>query len=140
MHTSQKLHAVKGLSEAKAEKMVEAARKVTNVGDWQTGTDCMARVRRTLRLTVRAPKCNRVLLASWPLMSDFLHATRTRNIHAYLVCILASPCAQRQREIVRITCGASAVDQLLGGGFAETKCITEQYGEFRWARCGALAK
>lgn len=40
----QKLHAVKGLSEAKAEKMVEAARKVTNVGDWQTGTDCMLRV------------------------------------------------------------------------------------------------
>lgn len=38
---------------------------------------------------------------------------------------------QRQREIVRITCGASAVDQLLGGGFAETKCITEMYGEFR---------
>ena len=38
---------------------------------------------------------------------------------------------QRQREIVRITCGSSAVDQLLGGGLAETKCITEMYGEFR---------
>jgi hypothetical protein len=44
----QKLHAVKGLSEAKAEKMIEAARKVTNVGDWQTGTDCMLRVRAPL--------------------------------------------------------------------------------------------
>ena len=41
----QKLHAVKGLSEAKAEKLLEAARKVTSVGDWQTGTDCMLRVR-----------------------------------------------------------------------------------------------
>lgn len=41
----QKLYAVKGLSEAKAEKMVEAARKVTSVGNWQTGTDCMMRVR-----------------------------------------------------------------------------------------------
>ncbi|GBF98329.1 meiotic recombination [Raphidocelis subcapitata] len=75
-----KLYAVKGLSEAKAEKMIEAARKITSVGSWQSGTDCMLR---------------------------------------------------RQREIVRITCGSSAVDQLLGGGLAETKCITEMYGEFR---------
>jgi RecA/RadA recombinase len=38
---------------------------------------------------------------------------------------------------VRITCGAAAVDALLGGGLAETKCITEMYGEFRCAGfCG----
>jgi hypothetical protein len=42
---------------------------------------------------------------------------------------------QRQREVVRITCGSPAVDQLLGGGLAETKCITEMYGEFR---CGGV--
>lgn len=38
---------------------------------------------------------------------------------------------QRQREIVRISTGATALDTLLGGGM-ETKCITELYGEFRW--------
>jgi len=37
---------------------------------------------------------------------------------------------QRQREIVRISTGATALDTLLGGGM-ETKCITELYGEFR---------
>jgi hypothetical protein len=42
-----------------------------------------------------------------------------------------APRPQRQREVVRITCGSSAVDALLGGGLAETKCITEMYGEFR---------
>lgn len=44
---------------------------------------------------------------------------------------LACPCLQRQREIVRISTGATALDTLLGGGM-ETKCITELYGEFRW--------
>lgn len=49
-HAPQKLYAVKGLSEAKAEKMMEAARKVTSVGGWQTGTDCMLRVSRQPRM------------------------------------------------------------------------------------------
>lgn len=40
----QKLQAVKGLSEAKAEKMVEAARKVTDTGNWMTGSDAMLKV------------------------------------------------------------------------------------------------
>jgi hypothetical protein len=42
--TAQRLHAVKGLSEAKAEKMLEAARKVTSCGEWSTGTDVMIKV------------------------------------------------------------------------------------------------
>ena len=42
----------------------------------------------------------------------------------------ANDAKQRQREIVRISTGAAAVDELLGGGF-ETKAITEIYGEFR---------
>lgn len=40
--------------------------------------------------------------------------------------------AQRERDIVRITTGARALDELLGGG-VETKSITECYGEFRCA-------
>lgn len=41
----QRLHAVKGLSEAKADKMVEAAKKLTNVGSWITGMEAMQKVR-----------------------------------------------------------------------------------------------
>lgn len=37
---------------------------------------------------------------------------------------------QRQREIARISTGASALDTLLDGGF-ETKAITEIHGEYR---------
>jgi hypothetical protein len=41
----QRLHAVKGLSEAKVDKMVEAAKKLTNVGSWITGMEAMQKVR-----------------------------------------------------------------------------------------------
>ena len=37
---------------------------------------------------------------------------------------------QRQKEIVKISVGAQAVNELLGGGI-ESRCITEIYGEFR---------
>ena len=37
---------------------------------------------------------------------------------------------QRQKEIVKISVGAQAVNKLLGGGI-ESRCITEIYGEFR---------
>lgn len=40
----QRLHAVKGLSEAKVDKMVEAAKKLTNVGSWITGMEAMQKV------------------------------------------------------------------------------------------------
>lgn len=39
-------------------------------------------------------------------------------------------CVQRQKEIVKISVGAQAVNELLGGGI-ESRCITEIYGEFR---------
>eukprot|EP00879_Flechtneria_rotunda_P003475 GHRR01003704.1.p1 GENE.GHRR01003704.1~~GHRR01003704.1.p1 ORF type:complete len:271 (+),score=125.52 GHRR01003704.1:1269-2081(+) len=79
MNPRKRLHAVKGLSEAKADKMVEAAKKLSNAGSWITGNEAMQK---------------------------------------------------RQREIVKVTTGATALDTLLGGGM-ETKCITELYGEFR---------
>ncbi len=37
---------------------------------------------------------------------------------------------QREREVVKISMGAEAINTLLGGG-VETKSITEFYGEFR---------
>lgn len=42
----QRLHAVKGLSEAKADKMVEAAKKLTTAGSWITGAEAMQKVGR----------------------------------------------------------------------------------------------
>ena len=37
---------------------------------------------------------------------------------------------QRSKEVVKISLGAQAINELLGGGL-ESKCITEIYGEFR---------
>ena len=39
---------------------------------------------------------------------------------------------QRTKDIAKISLGAEAVNELLGGGL-ETKCITEMFGEFRYA-------
>jgi hypothetical protein len=43
----QRLHAVKGLSEAKADKMVEAAKKLTTAGSWISGAEAMQKVSAT---------------------------------------------------------------------------------------------
>jgi hypothetical protein len=40
----QRLHAVKGLSEAKADKMLEAAKKLTTAGSWISGAEAMQKV------------------------------------------------------------------------------------------------
>ncbi|KXZ53172.1 hypothetical protein GPECTOR_7g1064 [Gonium pectorale] len=72
---------IKGLSEAKVDKMVELARKLVPAAGWRTGTEAA---------------------------------------HA------------RAKEIIKIKTGATAVDELLGGGF-ETKSLTEMFGEWR---CG----
>ena len=45
------------------------------------------------------------------------------------------PTAQRNKEVVKISSGSEAVNELLGGGF-ETRAITEMYGEYR---CDAVA-
>ena len=39
---------------------------------------------------------------------------------------------QRSKEITKISFGATALNELLGGGL-ETKCITEMFGEYRQA-------
>jgi meiotic recombination protein DMC1 len=75
----QKLYAVKGLSENKADKMIEAARKLTKTGAWQSASDSLQ---------------------------------------------------ERQRSVLKIHTGCTAVNELLGGG-VETKAITELYGEHR---------
>lgn len=37
----------------------------------------------------------------------------------------------QRKQVVRITTGSKALDDLLGGGI-ETMSITEAFGEFRW--------
>lgn len=132
----QRLHAVKGLSEAKADKLVEAAKKLTNVGSWITGMEAMQKVR---HLHAPCPQCCAHQCPLRVLGRAFLgvqhHAApRMCKCADLAVCMPACPsCLQRQREIVRISTGATALDTLLGGGM-ETKCITELYGEFRWVQ------
>ncbi|GIL69835.1 hypothetical protein Vretimale_10120 [Volvox reticuliferus] len=72
---------IKGLSEAKVDKMVELARRLVPAAGWRTGTEALQ---------------------------------------------------ARAREVIKIKTGATAVDELLGGGF-ETKSLTEMFGEWR---CG----
>lgn len=47
-----------------------------------------------------------------------------------MVSSLITVFMQRRKEIVHISLGAKALNELLGGGL-ETKCITEIYGEYR---------
>jgi Rad51 len=46
---------------------------------------------------------------------------------SYIPCIWL----QRQRDVVKISTGAEAVNELLGGG-VETRAITEIFGEYRY--------
>ena len=71
------LYAVKGLSEAKVDKMVDAASKMVNCG-FITGMEAL----------------------------------------------------ERRKQIIKITVGSKAVDEILGGGI-ETQSITEVFGEYR---------
>ncbi|KAL1206739.1 Meiotic recombination-like protein [Cardamine amara subsp. amara] len=77
MHTKKNLTGIKGLSEAKVDKICEAAEKVVNFG-YMTGSDALL----------------------------------------------------KRKQVVRITTGCQALDDLLGGGI-ETSAITEAFGEFR---------
>ncbi|KAK4478129.1 hypothetical protein RD792_017408 [Penstemon davidsonii] len=77
MHTKKSLTGIKGLSEAKVEKICEAVEKIVNFG-YITGSDALL----------------------------------------------------KRKEVVRITTGSQALDELLGGGI-ETRAITESFGEFR---------
>ncbi|KAJ1697108.1 hypothetical protein LUZ63_005620 [Rhynchospora breviuscula] len=77
MHTKKSLTGIKGLSEAKVDKICEAADKIVSMG-YVTGSDLL----------------------------------------------------QKRKQIVKITTGSQALDELLGGGI-ETAALTEAFGEFR---------
>uniref|UniRef100_A0A1J3DGV1 Meiotic recombination protein DMC1 homolog n=1 Tax=Noccaea caerulescens TaxID=107243 RepID=A0A1J3DGV1_NOCCA len=77
MRTKKNLTGIKGLSEAKVDKICEAAEKIVNYG-YMTGSDALL----------------------------------------------------KRKQVVKITTGCQAIDDLLGGGI-ETSAITEAFGEFR---------
>ncbi|KAG9401399.1 recombinase rad51 [Aphanomyces cochlioides] len=77
MATKKQLIAIKGITEAKADKMLKAAREMVNVG-FTTAADVM----------------------------------------------------QSRKDLITLTTGSTALDELLRGGF-ETGSITELFGEFR---------
>ncbi|KAK9829745.1 hypothetical protein WJX72_007642 [[Myrmecia] bisecta] len=79
MNTKKKLTEIKGLSEAKIDKMVEAAKKLCPTMGWQSAKEVEM---------------------------------------------------QRNKDIVKISTGAQAVNELLGGGI-ESRAITEIFGEYR---------
>ena len=53
-------------------------------------------------------------------------------------CADGSFAAQRTKEIVKISTGCAALNELLQGGI-ESKCITEMFGEFRCGACVGMA-
>lgn len=77
MQCKKDLSLIKGLSDAKVEKIIEAARKLSDAG-----------------------------------------------------FITGSACLEARKDVLRITTGSTALDQLLGGGI-ESRSITEAFGEFR---------
>ncbi|KAM0838847.1 hypothetical protein ACQ4PT_060702 [Festuca glaucescens] len=99
---SQSLTGIKGLSEAKVDKICEAAEKLLSseicmqfgfqTQGFMTGSDLLIKM------------CFRLF--------------------DLLLLIL------KRKSVVRITTGSQALDELLGGGI-ETLCITEAFGEFR---------
>ncbi len=60
---------------------------------------------------------------------NYLHQTVDANLQVLMKQWLTM---QRTKDIAKISLGAEAVNELLGGGL-ETKCITEMFGEFRHA-------
>ncbi len=108
----QKLADIKGLSDAKVEKLLEAARKLCpNIG-WLSA--------KTVEQQVQSIPCIVLLLPCT--CSCCINYARPS-------CAL-----QRSKEILKISLGAQAINELLGGGL-ESKCITEIYGEFRCVCC-----
>lgn len=99
----QQLAEIKGLSDAKIEKLVEAAKKLDTKSGWQTAAIVEKQV---VYPAKQLQKCY--------------------NMFCNMVLAL-----QRQREIVYINFGAQALNELLGGGL-ESKAITEMYGEYRY--------
>lgn len=77
MQCRKDLTLIKGLSEAKVDKIIEAARKLSDMG-----------------------------------------------------FITGNACLQNRKDVLHITTGSAALDQLLGGGI-ESRSITEAFGEFR---------
>ncbi|URE23950.1 auxin-induced protein [Musa troglodytarum] len=114
MHTKKSLTGIKGLSEAKVDKICEAAEKlVVRSSD--------PSIQHLFNLFCNLRRSSDTFdLYFVPLLS------RSQNM-GY---VTGSDLLLRRKAVVRITTGSQALDELLGGGI-ETLSITEAFGEFR---------
>ncbi|KAK3040574.1 hypothetical protein RJ639_029020 [Escallonia herrerae] len=115
MHTKKSLTSIKGLSEAKVDKICEAVEKIV--------------VRASIFLF---PISIRLRFFAFCLLFSFFSAHCIAKISQNFGYITGSDALLKRKAVVRITTGSQALDELLGGGI-ETSAITEAFGEFR---CG----
>ncbi|EEA06986.1 meiotic recombination protein DMC1-like protein, putative [Cryptosporidium muris RN66] len=66
--TKKELCNIKGLSEAKVEKIVEAAQKLEQVSSFQTGTEVLAKRQNILRITTGSEQFDKMLLGGFESM------------------------------------------------------------------------
>ena len=138
----QKLSEIKGLSDAKVEKLLEAARKLCTDYGWQSAKiveqlvrgscacssqNCCASCMPVISTCMQTYAVPAMLEATVPLGEEVMSTCTFALMHT---CTHACTCLQRTKEIVKISTGAAAVNALLGGGI-ESRSITEVYGEFR---------
>uniref|UniRef100_A0A383W8N5 RecA family profile 1 domain-containing protein n=1 Tax=Tetradesmus obliquus TaxID=3088 RepID=A0A383W8N5_TETOB len=147
MNPRKCLYAVKGLSEAKADKMLEATPSSKSLLLLLllacVCCSCLQRLHAVKGLS--EAKADKMLEAAKKLTSlRRLHAVKglseakadkmleaAKKLTTAGSWISGAEAMQkRAREIVKVTTGAAALDTLLGGGM-ETKAITELYGEYR---------
>lgn len=124
----QKLTDIKGLSDAKVEKLLDAARKLCPQFGLVTAKAYDAQVRsevaegsNSLLLSVTSSVACTCCCSSYqpPLTAASAAGAEVLRL------LLLPACLQRHREIVRISTGCQAVDELLGGGI-ETKAVSSK--------------
>ncbi|KAL4573669.1 hypothetical protein LXL04_020483 [Taraxacum kok-saghyz] len=107
MHTKKSLTAIKGLSEAKVDKICEVAERLVVI---------------TLLFIVIS------------FLNDFILIELNCSLVPFPIqnfgYITGSDWLLKRKAVVRITTASQALDELLGGGI-ETLKITEPFGEFR---------
>jgi DNA repair protein RAD51 len=110
---AQSLLAIKGISDAKVAKLMEAAGKLVDLG--------FTSVRGVRLVSGRESGCWRV---SGGTLAHLLAAARAADTPQ------AKDALAMRQQVVYLTTGSSELDKLLGGGI-ETGAITELFGEFR---------
>jgi meiotic recombination protein DMC1 len=98
MHIKKELYNIKGLSEAKADKIVEAARRMTNMG-FVTGAVCLQQRKKVLRITTGSSALDALLgggLESMSITEAFGEFRTGKTQIAHTLCVTCQlPTAER---------------------------------------------